>query len=145
MEIALPMLALGGLYVISNQNNSKKRKSQLIENFQTAGAKRNALPNTDIAPQNYPVTNLNSLNDNVQEYPNPNVATDKYFNQSYFEKKENEGVKVGNMPQQIYSMTGNYLETQEFKHNNMVPFYGGKVKGYTYDMNVDETLLDNMA
>jgi len=145
MEIALPMIALGGLYVISNQNNSKKRKSQLLENFQTAGANRNALPNTDIAPQNYPVKNLNSLNDNVQEYPNPNVATDKYFNQSYFEKKENEGVRVGNMPQQVYTMTGNYLESQEFKHNNMVPFYGGKVKGYTYDMNVAETLLDNMA
>jgi hypothetical protein len=145
MELALPMLALGGLYVISNQNNTKKRKSQLVENFQSAGMKRNFLPNTEIPPQNYPITNLNELKDNVQEYPNPNVATDKYFNQSYFEKKENEGVRVGNTPQQIYSMNGNYLDSQEFKHNNMVPFYGGKVKGYTYDMNIAETLLDNMA
>jgi hypothetical protein len=147
MEVAIPILALGGLYVISNQNKSKqsKNKSQLIENFQSAGANRNYLPNTNIPPQNYPVTNLNQLLDNVAEYPNPNVATDKYFNQNYFETKEREGVRVGNTPQDVYSMSGNYLDSQEFKHNNMVPFYGGKVKGYTYDMNIAETVLDNMA
>jgi len=149
MELAIPILALGGLYVVANQNNPRqqqqKSKSPLLENFQSAGAKRNSLPNMDLPPQNYPVTNLNDVNDNVQVYPNPNVATDKYFNQNYFEKKENEGVRVGNMPQQIYSMNGNYLDSQEFKHNNMVPFYGGKIKGYTYDMNVAESVLDNMA
>jgi hypothetical protein len=145
MEVAIPILALGGLYVVANQNNSKQRKRPLLENFQTAGARPNSLPNTNIPPQNYPVSNLNQLVDTVQEYPNPNVATDKYFNQSYFEKKQNEGVRVGNTPQQIYSMNGNYLDSQEFKHNNMVPFYGGKIKGYTYDMNVAETVLDNMA
>jgi hypothetical protein len=145
MEVAIPILALGGLYVVANQNNSKQRKRPLLENFQTAGARPNYLPNTNIPPQNYPVTNLNQLVDTVQEYPNPNVATDKYFNQSYFEKKQNEGVRVGNTPQQIYSMNGNYLDSQEFKHNNMVPFYGGKIKGYTYDMNVAESVLDNMA
>jgi hypothetical protein len=26
----------------------------------------------------------------------------------------------------------------------MVPFYGGKVKGKTYDVNITESLLDNM-
>jgi hypothetical protein len=145
MEIAIPILALGGLYVVANQNNSKQHKRPLLENFQTAGARPNSLPNTNIPPQNYPISNLNQLVDTVQEYPNPNVATDKYFNQNYFEKKKNEGVRVGNIPQQIYSMNGNYLDSQEFKHNNMVPFYGGKVKGYTYDMNVAETVLDNMA
>jgi len=145
MELALPILALGGLYVISNQNNSKQNKKMLTENFQSAGADRNYLPNTNIPPQNYPVTNLNQLLDNVSEYPNPNAATDKYFNQNYFEKKEREGLRVGNTPQDVYSMSGNYLESQEFKHNNMVPFYGGKVKGYTYDMNIAETVLDNMA
>ena len=145
MEVALPILALGGLYVIANQNNSKQRKKMSIENFQTAGANPNALPNTNVPPQNYPVTNLNQLRDTVAEYPNPNSATDKYFNQNYFEKKEREGIRVGNTPQDVYSMSGNYLNSEEFKHNNMVPFYGGKVKGYTYDMNIAETVLDSMA
>jgi hypothetical protein len=145
MELALPILALGGLYVVANQNKSTRPKNMLIENFQTAGANRNYLPNTNIPPQNYPVTNKNELLDNVAEYQNPNSATDKYFNQNYFEKKENDGIRTGNTPQDVYSMSGNYLKSKEFKHNNMVPFYGGKVKGYTYDMNIAETVLDNMA
>ena len=117
MEIAIPLIALGGMYVVSNQSNencSKKeiRQSQR-EKFTNMGIRSNLgvrtdnyLPNTNIPPQNYPVTNFNELLDNVQEYPNPNVATDKYFNQNYFQNKEREGIKVGNMPQQIYSMNG---------------------------------------
>ena len=39
----------------------------------------------------------------------------------------------------------NYLDSNEFKHNNMVPFNGGKIRGNTYDMNLSETILDNMV
>ena len=152
MEVAIPLLALGGMYVIANNSNAnnsnankKNKLSQKQEGFQSSGKKPNYLPNTDIPPQNYPIQNLNQLKDTVQEYANPNTATDKYFNQNYFEKKEREGVQVGNNPQEVYSLTGNYLNSKEFKHNNMVPFYGGKMKGFTYDMDVAETLLDNMV
>ena len=51
---------------------------------------------------------------------------------------------VGNNIQEIYSLTGNYLNSEQFKHNNMVPFNGGKVKGNTYDINISESVLDNM-
>jgi hypothetical protein len=154
MELAIPLIALGGMYVISNNSNSnsnsntnhnKKRVKMSQEGFENYGKKPNYLPNTDTPPQNYPIENLNQLRDTVQEYPNPNTATDKYFNQNYFEKKERQGVQVGNTPQEVYSLTGDYLNSKEFKHNNMVPFYGGKIKGFTYDMNVSESLLDNMV
>jgi len=158
MEVAIPLIALGGMYVISNSSNSnsktnsksnsnhnKKNVKMSQEGFENYGKKTNYLPNTDIPPQNYPIENLNQLRDTVQEYPNPNTATDKYFNQNYFEKKERQGLQVGNTPQEVYSLTGDYLNSKEFKHNNMVPFYGGKIKGFTYDMNVSESLLDNMA
>jgi hypothetical protein len=157
MELALPFIALSGLYVISNQNNEKPEKKKTIkkmqpENFTNMGIRSNLgvktdnyIPNTDIPPQNYPVTNNKQLADTIGLYPNPNASTDKYFDQNYYEKQENAGVKVGNMPQQIYSLTGNYLDSASFKHNNMVPFNGGKIKGYTYDMNIAETVLDNMA
>jgi hypothetical protein len=155
MEIAIPLIALGGMYVISNQpnekcNENKKNISQQSkrnnkESFTNMGKDVNYLPNTNIPPQNYPVSNINQLVDTVQEYPNPNVATDKYFDQNAYQKRVNDGKQVGQNPQQIYSLTGNYLDSAQFKHNNMVPFNGGKIKGYTYDMNVAETLLDNMA
>ena len=152
MEIAIPFLALGGMYIISNQksntcNNSNKEKRKVTkETFENMGKKTNYLPNTVIPPQNFPAPNLNQLIGNtVQEYPNPNVATDKYFNQNAYEQKANQGKQVGNNLPQIYSLTGNYLETEQFKHNNMVPFNGGKVKGNTYNVNMSESILDNMS
>jgi hypothetical protein len=155
MEIAIPLLALGGMYVVSNQSNEDSTKKQMRqtrkENFTNMGIRSNLgvrtdnyLPNTNIPPQNFPVSNINQLVDTVQEYPNPNAATDKYFNQNLFEQRVRNNVPVGNNPQEVYSLTGNYLNSQQFKHNNMVPFNGGKVKGRTYDVNITETVLDNM-
>ena len=136
MELALPFIALGGLYVISNQQK-KQPIGQTNEGF------RNNLPNTNIPPQNYPVTDNKQLVDTVQQYPNPNTATDKYFNQNVFELKDRAGVKTGSEIQQIYSLTGNYMDSKEFTHNNMVPFNGKKPRGQVYNVDTSETILDN--
>jgi hypothetical protein len=159
MEIALPLLGLGAMYVISNQNSEKetyktiknkdikrRRNDESFVNMgQTTQKQNQYLPNTNIPPSNYPVANIPELLDNVAEYPNPNIATDKYFNQNLYKNHVERGVRVDSSMPQVYSMTGNYLDSKEFKHNNMVPFYGGKIKGYTYDMNIAETVLDNMV
>jgi hypothetical protein len=156
MELAIPLIALGGLYIASNQKpresyEKSNNKNKSKENFTDMGIRSNLgvrtgnyLPNTDIPPQNFPVNNLNQLVDTVQEYQNPNQATDKYFNQNVYENKARDGERIGDTIQDIYSLTGNYLKSEQFKHNNMVPFFGGKSKGYTYHENTAETLLDNM-
>ena len=99
MELAIPLLALGGFYVISNQNstttsdrvntdNYKQRPpppvvSKKLEPFVNMGLNQNSLPNTSVPPQNYPVMNNEQLTDTIQQYPNPNKETDKYFNQNF--------------------------------------------------------------
>lgn len=160
MEIAIPLIALGGMYVISNQKNEngdftkKKINKESYENMGSRGLmsthltsslNENHLPNTELEVGNYPVINKNQLFDTVQEYKNPNIATDKYFDQSLFKKKVNDGISTGNNIQQIFSLTGNYLESNQFTHNNMIPFNGGKVKGRMYNDNIAESVLDNMA
>jgi len=148
MELAIPLIALGGMYVISNQPNENNTKKEIrqsrTENFTSMGAKPNYLPNANIPPQNFPVSNINQLVDTVQEYPNPNTATDKYFNQNLYEQKVKNHKQVGQNPQEIFSLSGDYLKSEQFNHNNMVPFYGGKIKGKTYDVNITESVLDNM-
>ena len=153
MEIAIPLIALAGAFVISNQSASDKPKHKhkqhhdkesIKENFANLRQNQNYLPNTHIPPQNYPVTNIKELVDTTNNYPNPNQASDKYFNQNYYEKKQNAGVKVSDNIQEIYSLTGQYIDTTNFEHNNMVPFYGGKIKGQVYGENMAETILDNM-
>jgi len=141
MELAIPLIALGGMYVVSNQKN---KPCDAREKFTNMGKPANYLPNTNTPSQNFPVSNINQLVDTVQEYPNPNAATDKYFNQNLYEERVRKGAAVGQNPQQIYSMSGDYLDSQQFKHNNMVPFNGGKVKGNTFNANIAETVLDNM-
>jgi hypothetical protein len=153
MELAIPLIALGGMYVISNQQSTSRDTSyeepnsrkKNYEGFNNMGANTNYLPNQNIPPQNFPVPNLNQvIEDTTQNYPNPNAATDKYFNQSVYENRVIKGDNVSSNPQQMFSMTGNYLDTDRFKHNNMVPFNGGKVRGYTYNSDMAESQLDNM-
>jgi hypothetical protein len=145
MELAIPLIALGGMYIISNQKEDNKKKQIMRENFETAGQYTNYLPNTNIPPQNYPVLVEKEVIDVTNHYANPNTATDKYFNQNSYENKNNQGTNVGNDIQDIYSLTGNYVDKSDFKHNNMVPFYGAKIKGHVYGENMAETILDNMV
>jgi hypothetical protein len=121
MELAIPLIALGGMYVVSNQkpsrecnNQSQKMQTRKMnqENFTNMGIVSNLatrtneqfgsyLPNTNIPPQNFPVSNINQLVDTVQEYPNPNVATDKYFNQNAYQQKVGSHVPVSKTIQEI--------------------------------------------
>lgn len=152
MELAIPLVALGGMYIISNQN-----KKDGSESFNNMGVRSNLqektpesrfsnyLPNTNVPPQNYPIMNNKELIDNVQKYPNPNAATDKYFNQNVYEQKNRAGLHVDDNIQQIYSLTGNYMNSNMFTHNNMVPFTGKKPEGQVYNINNAETILDNYA
>lgn len=157
MELALSLLALGGVYVISNQesNQTKVQPSQpkkvqfAKEGFQNASKptyNTNQLPNVDPLVQNYPTINNKELVDTVANYSNSNNASSKYFDQNSYENKQNSnGKNVGNTIQEVYSLTGNYVDKTNFKHNNMVPFYGAKIKGQLYGANMAETILDNMV
>ena len=139
MELAIPLIGLGALFVINNQTKKKK------ETFESMGKKGNYLPNIDNLPQNYTVVNIPELVDTVQEYPNPNQATDKYFNQTYFENKNVDGQITGQNINNVYSLTGDYLKSNDFKHNNMVPFYGGKMYGGDFKNDMAQATLDNMT
>jgi len=152
MELAIPLVALGGMYVISGNNKNKAKSNKNVnfkepksEGFNTMGKNVNTLPNTNIPVQNYPVVNDKDLLDTTNRYENPNVATDKYFNQNLYQIKEINDGKQGNIIQDVYSMTGDYMKSNEFVHNNMRPFNGKKIRGQLYNVNIAESVLDNMA
>lgn len=148
MELAIPLVALGGMYIISNQNKDKDNivTKETAEPFNNMGIRNTAkLPNTNIPPQNYPIMNNKELIDTVQNYPNPNVATDKYFNQNLYEQKERVGLPINDNIQQVYSLTGNYMSSNMFTHNNMVPFTGKRPEGQLYNVNNAENILDNYS
>jgi hypothetical protein len=139
-EIAVPLLGLGAMYIISNQGDDKDK---VEERFTNMGKPDNSLPGVvpAIPPINYPVSKPISQS-NVRYYDNPNQATDKYFLESKVEElidhnsRENTSVKTG--------LDGRPIDTKSFKHNNMQPFFGARVRGATVDRNTAESTLDNM-
>ena len=137
MEVAIPIIALGAMYVVSNQNKQ--------ENFKQREAPykiEQQLPNTQVPPINYPVETYSSLPNNVQYYENPNTATDKYYQQTAYE----EAVNKQHLRESVHfeSLTGDIKPAKALKHNNMVPFFGSHVTQQTVNLDSNESLMDNM-
>ena len=85
MELAIPIVALGGMYLVSkqnkkgNSNGGNGNQSQSKESFVTNS--RNVLPNTNVPVTNYPIMKSDT-GSNINAYPAPNAVTDKYYNAS---------------------------------------------------------------
>lgn len=146
MELAIPLVALGGLYITSNSGKQKDLKPKLTnEGFTNMGQPTNYLPNMDVPADNYPAQSKSLGPDQIRAYPDGRAVTDKYYNQTIYKRQADKGVRVGNEIQVIYSLTGEEIDKDEFQHNNMVPYFGGKVRGATSDHNSYESHLDNMT
>jgi hypothetical protein len=136
-ELLIPLIALGGLYMSKNDETDKK------EEFVNMGNSKKL--KTEYQDINYPTTKFS--NNNIRKYDNPNQSTDKYYSEeSYLNThKTNPEYSVGGSKKQIVSLTGEMIDPNNFKHNNMQPFFGSKIKGNTYDSYKNSgSILDNM-
>lgn len=137
MELAIPILALGGLYMASKQKEEhvENQEQRYQEPFQ-------ALPNTDIPNRNYPeeypiesatldqTSKLSTVNKT-----DSNVAyTDKYFKPEY---------PQSTMSESFTSMTGEKVNAEYFQHNNMTPFFGAKNRSTILESSSTEGVIDN--
>ena len=142
MSLVISALALGSLFVMSNQDKEKKK-----ENYVNMGKPNNSLPgvNPPTPVDNFPKQKQIS-NDNVRIYREPNQTTDKFFNNSVCERIEltNPPGSAGSGRDCVIGLDGKPIDRGNFKFNNMVPFFGAKIKGATVDANISETVLDNM-
>jgi hypothetical protein len=109
------LVGLGGLYTIANQEK-KSTSSNGIKSQPNANKLESSLVETK-EPDNY--------------YPTSNQATKKYVAQQEFKKKVR--FEIPEPPK------------KDFTHNNMVPFFGAKIRGRGADRNQAEFLLDNLS
>ena len=151
MELAIPLVVMGGLYVAANQDKSKvANKNNRItsndnrEGFENMGAPKNYLPNLDLPAKNYPYISKELGPDAIMAYPSGAAATDKYYNQDVYVQQNNQGIRTGRIIKDVYSLTGDSINVKDFKHNNMAPYFGAKIRGSTIDADSAETILDNM-
>ena len=135
MELAIPLVALSGLYVMKNQNKKK-------EDF----SNHSKLPNTNTPDSNYSVENqiesvepqqTSELSHNNRYDNGGGVYTDKYFTQQQPSQSE-----LSKEPEYL-SLTGEKVGGDYFHHNNMVPFYGSNLRTVKSVANSYEGLMDN--
>jgi hypothetical protein len=140
MELMIPIIALGGLYMAS-----KSSSSNTGNNDNTTPQKEGfeSLPNTDIPNRNYPseypissaeVDQTSKLS-TINTYDTPSVYTDKYFNGDVYPKSAARN--------SFTSMTGQKVDSNYFQHNNMTPFFGAKNRSTILASNSTESVLDN--
>lgn len=136
MEIALPLVALSGLYLINNQSKKKTNGGSDMQQ-----AQEGFLPNTNIPDANYTSQPLPNEVKNTSELINnnkadlPGVYTDKYFS-------------VGppqNVAASYTSLAGETVGSSYFQHNNMVPFFGSTSRNMKVGYDSNEGLLDSIA
>ena len=161
MELAIPLVALGGLYVISN--NQSRNNDENIEGMQNnISSKRTININNKFENNNRVIEDLsnkevdmNLINkqdkyldlDNkhyheqmYQEYKG-SQTTDEFFNTS----KLIEPVKIDKKNNNIVTnigLDGQPINSNNFSHNNMQPFYREKILQNT-NHDVVQNLLDN--
>jgi len=156
MEIlAIPVIALGALYMISNQ---KKGVGDYLEEAFTN--RNDMLPNTDLRDVNFQTreqesetdpskrkeigsveTDRSSLLSTVNKYDGPGVYTDRYFNPN------KNPITASRSPESSLtynSLTGDKVDSTYFEHNNMTPYFGSNVRSRIANENTGESLLDNM-
>ena len=140
MEVAIPVLALGVMYIMSNNKEETPQPNQ--ENYDNISNER--LPNVQQRPTNYPKETNTDLQNNVCRYPSETAVSDKYFQKESYEKSL-EDKSIPENSKQFTSLTGNKITKQELKHNNMVPFFGSKVTQRTGGLNNNESVLDSYS
>ena len=145
MELAIPALALGALYLVTQSSSSSSSKME--EGYAS-------LPNVDIPDANFPEdrgilnaeTDLTSHLSTVNKYDTPQVYTDKYFDPASVAQMNRD---LGNFRNDkknpsYTSLTGDKVGSDYYQHNNMVPFFGSHLRTRIINENANEGLLDSM-
>lgn len=135
-ELAIPIVALGSLFVMSEWDKNKKPYKENYENLNKKNIK-----------SDYPIE-LPVKSTNINYYPQSKQSVDKYFSEVKDDLNIENNSKNNNIstPElSIKSINGNIISKENFNHHNMQPFFGSSIKGPTiHDHNISEVRLDNL-
>ena len=128
MEFAISLAALSGLYVATQE--SQPQNTEIIENFE--GGELDPYNTTELKHE---------LQHNHTEITDSNFHRDDYYNGT----KNNEILNTSEIKKtnNMTSLTGDAIDEKVFKHNNMQPYFGAKLRGGGNNLNTSESILDS--
>jgi len=131
--LAIPIIVVGSLFILSEQEKKsgvKNSAQQQIEysrdlflNNNTNSVKAEGFSNTNTNLQNRESSNNNS-------------------NSAYNNSAYNNSAYNNNAYNNVNLLTGQQTTAQQFKHNNMQPYFGAKIRGPSVDINNTESIMD---
>ena len=154
--VAIPLVAMAGLYFAYNQDKKIENFSQKTGQYENRFLPNIDVPNTNY-PEEYPVQNppndLTSKLSTVNTYDGKSVYTDKYFNPNApttlvsSQASQNSSMFSTQVPDpstaQYVSLTGQMVGADYFQHQNMQPFFGSHLRTIRTDANSTESMMDN--
>lgn len=163
MELAIPLVALGGLYVISNNrspNNDENNDENYVEGMQNQNTPDSSQENNVSVINKLQNNNINqniiNEQDNYLNIDNKNQYKDKLFEKYkgsqttdvFFDSTKlieplhvNGNNNMNNQPN--VSLTGDNIDINNFNHSNMQPFYRSKMLQDQTNDDKYQALLDN--
>ena len=154
-EVAIPVIALGIMWLMSNNNNTEPYQNSGERERDNISYGGNISDGTPLQyHENYPVEKKYEKGDSNdkyyrKKYMDDESATKRYINQNKFKNNINKKVTFKDDNKQLTdtqfrSLTGNVVDKSNFKSNNMVPFFGSKIKQRGVgDFTENEVILDN--
>lgn len=156
--LAIPIVVLGSLYILSEQDKKKEaftkenqeeiQEEQFLSGDDTQQKQHQKQPFQSIQREGYANYETRKLEDFskqtsnlVNSYNNSNQHTDKFFVQQGNNMLTEEGETAARNT--VNLMSGQQVDMNRFKHNNMQPYFGAKIRGATADLNTSESILDS--
>lgn len=139
MEIALPIFALGGMYIMANRRNR--------ESIQNNNLNQDNLDESEEDINSF-TENIDGINiiPNDLRYTSPLDKLNKYDGGQTTDKFFADTISNANANNELYlDMSGQTIKTADFKHNNMMPYFGAKIKGQLANYDANEQKLDAMT
>ncbi|MAP67420.1 MAG: hypothetical protein CMF80_06970 [Candidatus Marinimicrobia bacterium] len=134
MEVLIALAGATGVYTI--MNSEKKPSIERFTNYPETKEQKYTKPINHYESNNVESRRYRST-DNSNVDPITEVSSERITHDDLHGKQEEF------MGSKFVSLSGDVVNQSDFKHNNMAPFFGSKIKGINLEDNTAESILDN--
>ena len=127
--LAIPIIVLGSIFILSEQ----EKKS---------GVKNSAQQQIEYSRDLF-LNNANTNSVKAEGFSNANLQNRESNNSNSNSNAYNTSAYNNNAYNNVNLLSGQQTTAQQFKHNNMQPYFGAKIRGPSVDINNTESIMDS--
>ena len=126
--LAIPIIVVGSLFILSEQEKKSGVKNSAQQQIEYS---RDLFLNNNT--NSVKAEGFSNTNTNLQNRESSNNNSNSAYNNSAYNNNAYNNVNL---------LTGQQTTAQQFKHNNMQPYFGAKIRGPSVDINNTESIMD---